>query len=304
MRTLVLFLVLVFSPLAVGQSTPLHDAARDGDLSSLSGLLSLGVPVDTLDNEQATALHIAAAWDQPQAAAILMQHGANSSARDFYGRTPLHQAFFFSEDATVATDLLANGANPLDEDDLGRTVLQAAAEMGFSSFVLSWYGEHPDADKDPEVILSTAQRGDATSIGQLLELGFSPIIENDNGMTPLHMTARALWSLDELKAEYQPGEVAQLLIEAGADPNQYYLWGRAALHDAAENGLVDLVEVLLANGANPILPIDQSGTDDEGKTALELARQLLAGYDDHTWYGYRPAEEDLRLVVALLEAHN
>lgn len=55
-------------------------------------------------------------------------------------------------------------------------------------------------------------------------------------------------------------EMAELLIDAGADPN---LGRNPPLHYAARFGRASMVQVLLARGADPMLP------DAESKTALE-----------------------------------
>ena len=60
-------------------------------------------------------------------------------------------------------------------------------------------------------------------------------------------------------------------IRGGADVNAVSAGNHSALHAAATNGHVDVVELLLANGANPT---DRLAT---GETAADLAK--LAGFD-------------------------
>jgi ankyrin repeat protein len=59
--------------------------------------------------------------------------------------------------------------------------------------------------------------------------------------------------------------VAQALLDAGAEVDARSHRGFTALQEAAENGDEDLVELLLARGADPAL------TNDDGKSAADLA---------------------------------
>ena len=61
-------------------------------------------------------------------------------------------------------------------------------------------------------------------------------------------------------------DVARVLIEAGAAVNKQCEHGRTALHMAAAWGQVDVVQLLLENGASPKI------VDDEGMTPPMVAR--------------------------------
>ena len=84
-----------------------------------------------------------------------------------------------------------------------------------------------------------------------------PPARNDAGMRPLHSAAATGGAGD--------AEVAQLLLDAGADANARQHGGYTPLHAAAHNGNVELVDLLLARGA------DASLTTDDGQTAADLA---------------------------------
>ena len=70
---------------------------------------------------------------------------------------------------------------------------------------------------------------------------FSPLPEDDE---ELHLPELVYWS--------SLGDVEQvaLLLEDGIDPNQTDEEGYSALQAAAENGYLDVVKLLVANGAN------------------------------------------------------
>ena len=68
------------------------------------------------------------------------------------------------------------------------------------------------------------------------------------------------------------GDIAVLLIDAGADVNGKQSHGWTPLHAAAANGDAALVDRLVAAGANP------QATNDDGKTAADVA--AAASQDD------------------------
>ena len=65
--------------------------------------------------------------------------------------------------------------------------------------------------------------------------------------------------------------LAELLLEAGAEPNALNEAGFTALHSAAQNGDVETARVLLAHGADPAI------ANDAGRTPRELATGDVAG---------------------------
>jgi len=65
-------------------------------------------------------------------------------------------------------------------------------------------------------------------------------------------------------------EIAELLIENGADVNARGFLGTATLHSAALDGHKEIVELLIAKGANVNVK------DDGGKTPLDYAEGEIA----------------------------
>ena len=61
------------------------------------------------------------------------------------------------------------------------------------------------------------------------------------------------------------GEVARLLVDAGADVSARQQGGYTPLHAAAQNGDVEMARLLLARGADP------AARNDEGKSPIGLA---------------------------------
>ena len=95
-------------------------------------------------------------------------------------------------------------------------------------------------------------------------------------------------------------EVARVLLEAGADPNERRD-GRSVLHEAVAMRHTDraagLVAELLERGADP------SATDDEGRTPVDVASAAQAAQRAKLDAGERlPWERDYAGVLAALEA--
>lgn len=73
-------------------------------------------------------------------------------------------------------------------------------------------------------------------------------------------------------AAHDHGDVARVLVEAGARPEEAQHGGVTPLHSAAHNGNEDLVELLLQNDARA------ARASDDGKTAADYAAE--AGHDE------------------------
>ncbi|XP_046983658.1 ankyrin-3-like [Schistocerca americana] len=135
-------------------------AAKEGSVSKVRTLLTVGADVEAMDENQQNSLHWAAARGHLEVAKRLLEDGADVNARDRWQNTPLHQAAWNGQ-APVVRLLAASSANRNARDHRGNTPLHDAARRG-----------HPDA---------------ATA---LLEAGADREIRNDNGDTPLDLSKR------------------------------------------------------------------------------------------------------------------
>ena len=100
--------------------TPLHFAARGGDLREVNRLLSSGAAPNAKDNYSRTPLIYAAREGNSDVAGTLVANGADVHARDKYGSVPLHYAAKGGHRAVVQT-LLAAGADRTVKDGRGKT---------------------------------------------------------------------------------------------------------------------------------------------------------------------------------------
>ncbi len=105
--------------------------------------------------------------------------------------------------------------------------------------------------------------GAPAAAAELIHAGaeLNSVAANPMRIQPLHAAAAG-----------RHGNVAALLIDAGADVNAKQSHGWVPLHSAAANGDVDLVDRLIAAGADP------AATNDDGKTAADVA--TASGHED------------------------
>jgi ankyrin repeat protein len=220
----------------------------------------------------------------------------------------LHLAVAVGDDA-ILTHLIERGA-PLDQRNAdGRTALHDALEDGRVGFedVLIEAGAEVD-------VCAAAMLGDETRLAACLAAAPDSANDRTTGLSPVGWAAfgnqaGAAQSLIAAGARLDDGElfcaascghleVARVLLDAGADPNERR-GGRCLLHEAARMRYTDraagLVEELLARGADP------GALDDQGRTPLQVAEAGQALQDDKRDAGEAlPWERDFAAVVAAL----
>lgn len=213
--------------------TPLHFAARAGNLAVARSLLDAGADADARDRQGNSPLHEAAGAGDPAMVAFLLGEGAMLNAQGTDGATPLHRALHWSRPSlAVAEALFEAGADLTARNGIRRTPLHLA--------VAEWTNVDP-----------TEQRG---FLVRLLSAGADPDVRDNMGWTPLH-----------LAAHHEDPSFASVLLEAGADVTLPTREGETALHAAARQEGSATIVALLKRG------IDVNVPDRSGNTPLHVA---------------------------------
>jgi ankyrin repeat protein len=151
----------VFEAASVGELDRLHDL-----LHADPSLLAARSPDD------ATALHFAAFFAQPETARLLVDHGADVHAVSptFGNVTPLHSAAA-GNSAEIVHLLLEAGADPNVRQNGGFTALQAAAQNGDATMardLLDHGAEVDAATEDGRTALAIAEEQGHDEVAALL----------------------------------------------------------------------------------------------------------------------------------------
>jgi ankyrin repeat protein len=214
-------IVLAAAARLVAADALIADAAEKTDWAGVRALLKKTVDVNAGQPDGMTALHWAAYHDDPEIAELLLRAGASVKAANRYGVTPLSLACT-NGDAAMVELFLNAGADP------------NASLPG---------GETP--------LMTAARTGSLASVKALLARGAIVDSKDDRrGQTAL------MWAAAEGHAD-----VAQTLIDAGADVRARVPSGLTSLMFAAREGRLDVVRVLLKAGAdaNETISVDNSG---------------------------------------------
>jgi ankyrin repeat protein len=209
---------------AIAAVAALFAAAAADDASALRAEMEAkgaDALIGMRDSEQRTLLHVACAAGATAAAAVLLHAGADVTAKDARGASPLHAAMSVLDgDAALAlaSALLAAGA-PFDAADAdGATPLHAAAAVQARSaeaLVRALLAAGAEASARTSKRGETAAHvaactGQAGALDALLSRGGEPDALDAAGATPLHAAAGST----------APGAPAcvDALLAAGASP--------------------------------------------------------------------------------------
>ena len=232
------------------QATPLHFASFRGQLEIALALLDHGADVNARNADDQTPIHrvslsprltrkFESGYQEVEAnrlAQILLERGADVNARDKDQATPLHSASFMSNLETARV-LLDHGANIHAKNILGQTPLHIVSQGGYHS------GSEP------------------TLVELLLSRG-AIVNEQDNDQATPFLLA----------SYFLKRNIAEKLLQNGADTNAVNIHGQNALHLLSQNPRHDyeksgtkLGRLLLVAG------VDLNGRDNDGRIPLHLA---------------------------------
>ncbi len=228
-----------------GAALPIHQAAADGNLVALSGLL-IPSSVQARNELGLTPLQIAIQRGQFGAAALLLDNGAEVDARDPEGNTALHLA--------IRNTRHTAGKPPA-------AWLERAGLEPPKKSLLRYFDETEEEE--------AVHRAMFQAVGLLLARGADASATNRAGQSVLQLV------LDEstfLFGEDRP-RLAQLLASAGANVNQADTDGNTELHRLGADVSADRVAALVAGGASV------NATNRDGQTPLHLFAQRMVAWD-------------------------
>lgn len=256
-------LLLAALPACCGE---IHDAARTGDIDTVTRLLDGGpLEVNSLDESGRTPLIIAAAAGQSDILSLLIERGALVNATNDRGATTLHFAASRG-DSQIVRALIERGA-VVNARAIGcATPLCWASSAGRveAAEVLIARGANVNAECVDlwTPLYRAASRGSMELVRLLIDHGASVDMKCIEGRSPLH---NAVESGNE--------DVVGLLLESGAPVDVRDNLGRSPLWVAVEMGYADISALLLAGGASIY-----ANEFESGQTVLHQA--AIYGYGD------------------------
>src|SRR5689334_21882488 len=261
-------------------STPLQWAVYEGNVAEVKRLLRAGADVSIANNYGATPMGLAAEVGNADMLAVLLEAGANVESPNADGQTAL--MLVARTGNLKAAELLLNAGAKVDareafggqtplmwasarrHPDMMRLLIAKGADVNARSAVRD-YQRHVTAEGRPKSLdsggltplLYAARENCSACVDVLLENGADINLPDPDDVSPLLIaTMNANWDL------------AQRLIDAGADVNQWDMYGEAPLFAAINlrnrldggrasidpmnktTGLA-VVKLLLERGANP-----------------------------------------------------
>ena len=249
--------------------TPLMIASRRGNTEIATLLLERGANPNILkldtSNSNNTALIMAAMKNRAPMVELLLEYNADPNLRNtpqnhtgslhdiYFGSTALHWASM-EENYDIIKLLLEHGADPNIMNIRFKTPLYISVKNGNFNAV--------------KIMLE--HNGDVNEI-------------YDGGETLLYITA----------SRYEDkNDIAELLIEHGVDINAQNINGFTALHRAILRYNIDLVRILLENGADPYI------INSANENSLEYAEDLKR-LDQNQGLNY----DDIDVIIAIIKTY-
>ncbi len=264
-----------FTVLPRGGWTPLMYAARQDATDALAALINDGAALDATDPDGTTALTLAIINAHYDAAAMLLDAGADPNVADARGMTPLYAAVDMNtldetpgrpapkitgalDTLQLVEQLLAAGANP--NQPLKAVVLERVHNNG-----------DPVLTEGATPLMRAARKADVAGTRLLLAHGADATKAMRGGVTAA-MIASGFGGQVRF-AEYNPKsgtgrdaeECVRLSLDHGADVNAVNDAGQTALHIAAAQRDEHFIRFLAAHGAR----LDVK--DRQGHTPLDVA---------------------------------
>lgn len=210
-----------------GNYPPLIKAAQQGNITEIDELYRSGENIGQTTIGNQTALHLAAIEGQNEMVKWLLAREANPLAQDQNGKTPADFANQqgHSETAKIIDDYVA--------------LVQKQEEAFFTGDFEKLEELLVDDYRQYTLLHIFSQNGLADQIKAEIEAGADVNAKTGNGLTPLHKSILI-----------ETTEIASLLLENGADVNSVDPWNNPPIYYAISLNKPEMVKVLLENGAD------------------------------------------------------
>ena len=241
----------------MGGMTALLYSAREGHIEVVRNLVEGGAKVNHVgDGDKFSPLVMAIANGHYDAAKYLADHGADPNLATTSGLTALYAAIDVQWAPKTWVPQPHTDQEKTSYLELMQTLLdhganvnaQLGEKLWFRSFTNDYTWTDP-AGATP--FWRAAQSNDIAAMRLLMAHKADPEMKTKDGLTPLLAAAGIGWAANwSVNAPYPGIEAVKYCVEAGNDVNVADLRGYTALHGAAYLGNNDMVNYLVAKGAN------------------------------------------------------
>ena len=229
-------------------ATPLIIAVMHNHVEVVKYLLQKGADISlTTESNKSNALHIASQYGSVEAIEMLLSYDLRPDSRDGEGNTPLAYAAACGQIEAINC-LLKHGADPFLRGEHGWSLLHFAAQSGNVIIIETMLSKGLDIDSRGETLGLTPvmvsiifEKLEAAKY--LLEKGADESLKTTQGKIPLLSIASGAGSIAAVK----------MLLSHGCKIDARDSGGDTPLGHAARLGNTEVVEYLLAQGANPLL---------------------------------------------------